>query len=492
MISYIVHFCVQAVKEFIRKIFSLFVDLTSFFVCIYYTLFCQMVCLATDFLHMLIRLSPFHQMYQYVYLRSTFLQSVLSFRLCDKSFNFKHNDPNIEDLSAELGINVEHHLVRTEDDYLLGLQRLRLKNINASIQTKGTILIIHGSFQDSESFLCSGTSSLGSLLCHEGYDVWLGNNRGTKYSFFHETFNSDTSTFWDFCVDDMGIFDFPSMLKYVLKASNQSKIKIIGYSQGASQIFLGLAIYPELCNSVKCFVSLAAALSSKTAGHSFIHSFVKYNYVFCAFLLRFIFGDKSMVQVTLLLKNTMSRKLFCTMCSIGFYFVMGWKFKNISMSRRINLFQYIFSEISVKCVLHWIQFDNTTQLSHFNHHLFPSSIYQNTLLIMDGLLFKTFGIHFFLHPHQKIYSNRIVDLSTITTPVLNVVGSLDGLVNPTAVVEKVNCSVQNEIIRGYEHLDIIWSDDFKQSIFPKISTFLNQYHNNCCDNGLNYEKNTNI
>ena len=37
------------------------------------------------------------------------------------------------------------------------------------------------------------------VLASQGYDVWLGNNRGTRYAAYHTTLNASTDAeFWQF------------------------------------------------------------------------------------------------------------------------------------------------------------------------------------------------------------------------------------------------------------------------------------------------------
>ena len=36
------------------------------------------------------------------------------------------------------------------------------------------------------------------ILSRAGYDVWMGNNRGTKYSMEHVTKKASDRDFWDF------------------------------------------------------------------------------------------------------------------------------------------------------------------------------------------------------------------------------------------------------------------------------------------------------
>ena len=55
-------------------------------------------------------------------------------------------------------------------------------------------------------------------VANAGYDVWLGNSRGNKYSRHHIKYNPDWSNeFWYFDWETMGDHDIPSVTDYILK-----------------------------------------------------------------------------------------------------------------------------------------------------------------------------------------------------------------------------------------------------------------------------------
>lgn len=60
--------------------------------------------------------------------------------------------------------------------------------------------MLSGLWCSSAAWLLTGPEkSLGFLLADRGYDVWMGNNRGTTDSRNHTTLNPDKdSGFWDF------------------------------------------------------------------------------------------------------------------------------------------------------------------------------------------------------------------------------------------------------------------------------------------------------
>lgn len=50
------------------------------------------------------------------------------------------------------------------------------------------------------------------MLANQGYDVWVGNNRGTK----HSLKNSDMPNYWDYCFDHFVLYDQPTMINSIL------------------------------------------------------------------------------------------------------------------------------------------------------------------------------------------------------------------------------------------------------------------------------------
>lgn len=54
-------------------------------------------------------------------------------------------------------------------------------------------------------------------LYEAGYDVWVGNNRGTHHSMEHVKFTPENhpERFWNWSFAEMGRFDLPAMLKTI-------------------------------------------------------------------------------------------------------------------------------------------------------------------------------------------------------------------------------------------------------------------------------------
>lgn len=62
------------------------------------------------------------------------------------------------------------------------------------------------------------------VLARAGYDVWLGNNRGTRFSQRHTNLDPKSREYWMFDWEDMGTKDLPAFINFILKSTGFSKI----------------------------------------------------------------------------------------------------------------------------------------------------------------------------------------------------------------------------------------------------------------------------
>ncbi len=63
-----------------------------------------------------------------------------------------------------------------------------------------------------------------------GYDVWLSNSRGNKYSHTHENPNITNKEFFSYSFFEMGKYDVPANIEYILKISDHAKVAFVGHS----------------------------------------------------------------------------------------------------------------------------------------------------------------------------------------------------------------------------------------------------------------------
>uniref|UniRef100_A0A0E0LY57 Lipase n=1 Tax=Oryza punctata TaxID=4537 RepID=A0A0E0LY57_ORYPU len=154
-----------------------------------------------------------------------------------------------DQLLLPLGYPCTEHTVETKDGFLLSLQHIPHGKNKAADSTGPPVFLQHGLFQGGDTwFINSAEQSLGYILADNGFDVWIGNVRGTRWSKGHSTFSVHDKLFWDWSWQELAEYDLSAMLGYVYTLT-QSKILYVGHSQGT---IMGLAALtmPEIVKMI--------------------------------------------------------------------------------------------------------------------------------------------------------------------------------------------------------------------------------------------------
>lgn len=140
------------------------------------------------------------------------------------------------------GYPCEEHTVETEDGYLLAVQHIPHGRRGAEVEWSPPVFLQHGLFMAGDAwFLNPPEDSLGYLLADHGFDVWVGNVRGTHWSYGHTTLSEKDADFWDWSWDELAEFDLMAMLKYIYSITN-SKLLYVGHSQGTIMALAALTM----------------------------------------------------------------------------------------------------------------------------------------------------------------------------------------------------------------------------------------------------------
>ncbi|XP_062151613.1 triacylglycerol lipase 2-like isoform X1 [Alnus glutinosa] len=149
--------------------------------------------------------------------------------------------------------------VTTQDGYILSLQRIPEGRIGGGENKRPPVLVQHGLLVDGMSwFLNPPEQNLPMILADNGFDVWIANTRGTRFSRRHTSLDPSQPAFWDWTWDELVSFDLPAIFDFVYGQTGQ-KIDYVGHSLGT---LIALASFSEgkLGNQLK-----SAALLSPIA-----------------------------------------------------------------------------------------------------------------------------------------------------------------------------------------------------------------------------------
>ena len=154
------------------------------------------------------------------------------------------------------GHKLEEHQVTTEDGYILTLWHL---SPNSSLNKNKVVYFQHGFTCTAWVFFQMEKNSLPFLLVEQGYDVWLGNSRGTIFSLDHisKNYKKANGDYWDFSMDENVIYDLPASIEYVKQVTGATKINYIGHSQGTTIFFMLYMHNPSYIeSSINKFIGL--------------------------------------------------------------------------------------------------------------------------------------------------------------------------------------------------------------------------------------------
>ncbi|XP_060801632.1 gastric triacylglycerol lipase-like [Amyelois transitella] len=180
----------------------------------------------------------------------THIQSNLSVAVAEDAYL------NISQLAKKYGYPFEEHTVVTDDGYILNFHRIPHGRNGA--RNNIAIFLMHGILDSSDSWVIQGPDrALSYILADEGFDVWMGNARGNKHAPSHMFYNSSQPEFWKFTWEEIGIYDTPKMIDYILDLTGKSSLYYIGHSQGTTTFYVMNSMKPQYNEKIKMMFSMA-------------------------------------------------------------------------------------------------------------------------------------------------------------------------------------------------------------------------------------------
>ncbi|XP_061708428.1 lipase 1-like [Cydia pomonella] len=137
--------------------------------------------------------------------------------------------------------------VQTSDGYLLKIFRISSEFINGDTEYC-PVLLVHGMYQSSDRFLKQKQDqNLAYKLQDLGYDVWLFNARGNKYSRRHVNLDPEknASIFSNYSFEEIGYFDLAATVDFILPTTGFKKLHYISYGLGGTFFLVLNSLLPS-------------------------------------------------------------------------------------------------------------------------------------------------------------------------------------------------------------------------------------------------------
>ncbi|GAW21308.1 hypothetical protein ANO14919_108270 [Xylariales sp. No.14919] len=370
------------------------------------------------------------------------------------------NAPDFVAICATYGYTAEEHVVQTKDGYLLGLHRLAWKkgeedtkvNDGPASVKKRVVYLHHGLLMNSEVWICltDAQRCLPFVLVERGFDVWLGNNRGNKYSKKSIKHSPNSTKFWNFSIDEFAFYDIPDSIQYVLDATQQPSLSYVGFSQGSAQAFASLAVNPKLNDQVNVFIALAPAMSVPGLQNGIVDALIKAS----PQVLFLLFGRRSILSSATTWQSILYPPIFIKLIDMGNNFLFGWKSMNMSVSQKLAAYPHLYSFTSTKVVVHWFQIIRNKSFQMFDDDI-QTALGVNTV-----------------NKYTKVakYPTR-----NIRTPIVVVYGGSDSLVDIKVMLKELPKRTVVTEIPHYEHLDFLWARDIDTQVFQHVFDALDNF-----------------
>lgn len=100
------------------------------------------------------------------------------------------------------------------------------------------------------------------MLADAGYDVWLINNRGNGDS-MTAVHPPATDDFWNFGHDEIGLYDTPAAIDYILDETNQTDLTYVCHSQGCTMYYIMCLEKPKYEVKINKLIGLAPFFGMK-------------------------------------------------------------------------------------------------------------------------------------------------------------------------------------------------------------------------------------
>ncbi|CAD7082804.1 unnamed protein product [Hermetia illucens] len=326
--------------------------------------------------------------------------------------------------TRDAGYPLETHSVVTDDGYILTVHRIPYAKSNRDVKNKPVVFLQHGLLSCSLHYTTQGPGvAIAYLLAEEGYDVWLGNARGNSFSKDHVKLDPKKKDFWNFSWHEIGYYDLPAMIDYVLRNTGVSALNYVGHSQGTTSFFVMTSLRPEYNAKIKAMHALAPVAFMGNMDNPLMK--ILGPIVSKGTLLTNLIGSFEFMPSTKLMGTI--GKVFCKdgsivqgICSSVLFMIAGFSNENLNTTMLPEILQTTPAGASVNQLIHYAQEYVSYRFRQFDLGAIKNLLAYKFPTPPDYLLTKiTAPIHLYYAGNDWLTS--VKDVKTLASKLRNVV-----------------------------------------------------------------------
>ncbi|XP_012225601.1 lipase 3-like isoform X2 [Linepithema humile] len=328
--------------------------------------------------------------------------------------------------------------------------------------SKLPVIISHGLISSSADWVLLGPhKALAYTLCDNGFDVWLANARGNTYSKCHKYYSTKDREFWNFSWHEIGYYDIPAMIDYVLEKTGHSQLYYIGHSQGTTAFYVMGSERPEYNAKVKTMISLApiAFLSNQRSPllKLIVHfySLMEWGSHICNIHEWF---PRNKWQTRIM--STFMRNAPCMVtkgfCSCWFYLIAGFGSDQLDKSMLPLIFGHFPAGSSTKQIIHYSQIIISESFRKFDYGS------KENLALYGSTQPPKYRLERIKVPIAIFYSENdfladYADIQKLVTRLPNVI------------------QVKKIAYEKFNHIDYLWGRDARTFLYNSIVAILKKF-----------------
>ncbi|KAL6440421.1 hypothetical protein ACFW04_003148 [Cataglyphis niger] len=324
------------------------------------------------------------------------------------------------------------------------------------------VIVSHGLISSSADWVLLGPhKALAYVLCDNGFDVWLANARGNTYSKQHKHYSVKDKEFWNFSWHEIGYYDLPAMIDYVLEKTGHSELYYIGHSQGTTTFYVLMSERPEYNSKIKGMISLAPIAFLANQRSPLFKYLVHFNGLleWSSYFFNFHhWFPRSRWQAHMFSTLVRNAPYAVTkgLCNCWFYLVAGFGSDQLDKSMLPLIFGHFPAGAAIKQIVHFGQSIMSGSFRKYDHGV------KMNLKLYGSTQPPKYNLERIKVPMAIFYSDN--DFLTHYTDVQKLVNRLPNVIE----VKKVP-------YEKFNHIDYMWGRDARTLLYNRIVLVLKKF-----------------